>query len=83
MCLAAIPIYYFDQTTQQCTMFVWGGCGGIVPFDNLEECEAAACTTTVESCEASLILGCVYPLIWDPVCGCDGVTYSNSGAAAV
>lgn len=83
MCMAAIPKYYFDQTTQQCTMFVWGGCGGIVPFDTLEECESATCiNSTSDTCEATLIPECVYPMIWMPVCGCDGVTYSNAGHAA-
>lgn len=42
-CEAAIPAWYFDQDFQTCTQFVWGGCGGTVPFETLEECEAAAC----------------------------------------
>lgn len=80
-CMAAIPAYYFDQTTQQCSQFIWGGCG-IVPFMTMEACEAAGCETAVDSCQAILDPDCFYPMIWDPVCGCDGTTYSNASAAA-
>ena len=38
-CEAAITKYYFDQETQECKAFLWGGCDGIVPFDTLEECQ--------------------------------------------
>ena len=83
-CMAAVPKYYFDQETQQCTMFTWGGCGGVVPFNSLSECEASSCasTTTVDSCIAVPIDGCFSIDVWTPVCGCDGVTYSNAGYAA-
>ena len=30
-------------------------------------------------CVSELILDCDYFMIWDPVCGCDGVTYANYG----
>jgi hypothetical protein len=82
-CNAAVPKYYFNQETQQCTMFSWGGCAGIVPFNTLNECESASCTTTtVDSCIAVPIDGCFSISLWNPVCGCDGVTYSNNMDAA-
>ena len=40
-CYAAITKYYFDQTTQQCESFTWGGCGGVVPFDTYSDCYAS------------------------------------------
>lgn len=42
-CEAAIPAWYFDPVFQSCTVFSWGGCGGVVPFETLEDCEAAGC----------------------------------------
>jgi len=38
-CMAAIPKYYYDKKDKKCKQFTWGGCGGIVPFDTMEECE--------------------------------------------
>ena len=46
-CFAAIEIYYFDQTTLTCEQTWWGGCGGVVPFWTLEDCQ--------ESCESVLL----------------------------
>jgi hypothetical protein len=40
ICLAAIPKYYYDQEENQCMEFTWGGCGGLVPFETLEDCES-------------------------------------------
>lgn len=43
-CEAAIPAWYFDAQTESCAQFTWGGCGGVVPFETLEDCENAGCT---------------------------------------
>jgi hypothetical protein len=40
ICLAAIPKYYYDQEENECMEFTWGGCGGLVPFETLEDCES-------------------------------------------
>jgi hypothetical protein len=39
MCRAAFNRYYYDAGTGQCRAFIWGGCGGSVPFESLEECQ--------------------------------------------
>ena len=40
-CFAAIQAYYFNQDSQSCADFIWGGCAGVVPFETLAECENA------------------------------------------
>ena len=84
MCFAAIQMYYFNQETQQCEDFTWGGCDGVVPFESLLECEEAFCSQNTNDC-------CINPQwvspsaicisLWDPVIGCDGIQYSNSCVA--
>ncbi len=39
LCLAVIPRYYYDKDEKKCKEFTWGGCGGVVPFETLEECK--------------------------------------------
>ena len=38
LCKAYFPKYYFDKETQACQEFIYGGCGGVVPFDTMEQC---------------------------------------------
>lgn len=39
MCKAMFSKYYFDQNEKKCKQFIWGGCGGNIPFESLKECE--------------------------------------------
>lgn len=83
-CYAAISKYYFDQTTQKCTSFIWGGCGGVVPFDNYNDCyvacELGSGSGSNGACLDSLLIDSSMVCIqaYDPVCGCDSVTYHNN-----
>tara|TARA_Y100000385_G_C13105300_1_gene647233 strand:- start:4365 stop:5318 length:954 start_codon:yes stop_codon:yes gene_type:complete len=81
-CFAAIEAFYFDTQIQQCLNFSWGGCAGVVPFSTIEECLAAGCINQSISCEANYMQGCTWFSSWDPVCGCNNITYSNSAEAA-
>ena len=38
LCKAYFPKYYFDDETLACQEFIYGGCGGVVPFDTMEDC---------------------------------------------
>ena len=52
-CDAAFLRYYFNQQTGTCEEFMWGGCGGTVPFDTLEECENSCdddCVGELDEC---------------------------------
>lgn len=40
MCRAAFTRYYLDQRSGQCRAFIWGGCGGNVPFETMEDCQS-------------------------------------------
>ncbi len=42
-CRAAIPKYYWDEDACACKEFIWGGCGGVVPFETIEACEVCEC----------------------------------------
>lgn len=39
-CRASIPRWYLDDRTRTCKAFIWGGCGGVAPFETLESCTA-------------------------------------------
>jgi len=38
-CRAYFPRFYFDQESGKCKKFIWGGCGGLVPFDTMQSCK--------------------------------------------
>ncbi|OWY21883.1 hypothetical protein BVG80_12200 [Sphingobacteriales bacterium TSM_CSM] len=38
-CKAAIPKYYYSKKDNSCKEFIWGGCGGVVPFNTLQDCQ--------------------------------------------
>ncbi|PID42558.1 MAG: hypothetical protein CSA52_01355 [Gammaproteobacteria bacterium] len=40
-CKAAFRYYYFNQDVDRCEVFIYGGCGGVVPFKTLVECQTA------------------------------------------
>ena len=40
-CEALIYKFYYDQESQSCEEFFWGGCGGVVPFETMEDCKVA------------------------------------------
>lgn len=38
-CRAFFIKYQYNQEKKSCEKFVWGGCGGNVPFDTKEQCQ--------------------------------------------
>jgi hypothetical protein len=37
-CKGMFERYYYDAGSRSCRQFVWGGCGGVVPFETMEAC---------------------------------------------
>ena len=57
-CFAAIQAYYFNQDSQSCAEFTWGGCGGVVPFETLDECQSACSSdgfNQTELCDSIIV----------------------------
>jgi hypothetical protein len=38
-CNALFTRYYYDKQAKECKPFDYGGCGGVVPFETMEECK--------------------------------------------
>ena len=38
LCKCSFENYFFNQETQKCDSFNWGGCNGLIPFETLQEC---------------------------------------------
>lgn len=54
MCLAYFERYYFEKTSGECKIFVFGGCGGNMNnFETFEEC-AKSCGATGSKNEAEI-----------------------------
>ena len=48
-CEASLERYYFDHETLACKSFTYGGCEGMVPFNNLQAC--------LKECEGIIVGG--------------------------
>lgn len=48
-CKAAHTRYFHDPDTGECRAFIWGGCGGNVPFETMEACVRACQASPTES----------------------------------
>lgn len=40
-CKALFERYYYEEKSNVCRPFFWGGCNGAVPFETITECEQA------------------------------------------
>jgi hypothetical protein len=38
VCRAAKTAFYYDYPSDSCRRFNWGGCGGRVPFQSMDQC---------------------------------------------
>jgi Kunitz/Bovine pancreatic trypsin inhibitor domain len=38
-CDALFRKYFYDQKDKKCKEFIWGGCGGTVPFETIQDCQ--------------------------------------------
>ena len=47
LCDAAFLRFYYDQEENECSEFTWGGCGGLVPFETMEDCNSS-CNDSVQ-----------------------------------
>ena len=51
-CKGNLKRYYYDELSNECKEFSWGGCAGVAPFETKEECEQ--CKNSVNLQETAL-----------------------------
>lgn len=39
-CKASITRWYYEEKWGECRAFIWGGCGGVAPFESAEQCQS-------------------------------------------
>lgn len=44
-CRAFFRRFFWDKESATCKPFIYGGCGGAVPFRSVSQCEAAKCAS--------------------------------------
>lgn len=62
-CKALFKKYYYDVGSKTCKSFIWGGCGGVVPFDTLEDCNKA-CISPQEAKQKSNVKPNIDQMEW-------------------
>ena len=48
-CKALFEVYYYDSQSNRCRVFFWGGCQGVAPFKNEDECRKKCVTTSIKN----------------------------------
>lgn len=39
-CKASITRWYYEEKWGECRAFIWGGCGGVAPFETAAQCQS-------------------------------------------
>ena len=55
-CKGIFDKFYYDIDSKACKKFIWGGCGGVVPFETIEECNNGCGPATVKLMEKTNIV---------------------------
>lgn len=78
-CKAAFTKFYFDTSTQSCKSFIWGGCGGVVPFETLAQCQNSCQANTLDPATACKNKNGTYDEIYRECLGIDQTACTQIG----